>query len=84
MKFRIFDSSNFQNCLFTKMTFDNGKLRFQINCASQGFHVYRNIWGQNIGQNLVARQEVENAYDPFAMSVRANIPARIPSHSGLK
>ena len=40
--------------------------------------------GQNIGQNLVARQEVENAYDSFAMSVRANIPARIPSHSGLK
>ena len=49
------------------MTCDNGKIQFQINCASREFHVYRNIWSPKIGQNLVVRQEVGNDHDPFAM-----------------
>ena len=59
------------------MTSDNGKMQFQINCASRGFHVYRNIWSPKIGQNLVVRQEVGNDRDPFAMSVGANIPEKL-------
>ena len=67
MKYRIFVSLNFEKCLFAKMTCDNGKIQFQINCASREFHVYRNIWSPKIGQNLVVRQEVGNDHDPFAM-----------------
>ena len=59
------------------MTCDNGKIQFQINCASREFHVYRNIWSPKIGQNLVVRQEVGNDHDPFAMSAGANIPGKL-------
>ena len=53
------------------------KDEFQINCASRGFHVCRNIWSPKTGQNLVVRQEVGNYHDPFPMSVRANIPGKL-------
>ena len=59
------------------MTCHKGKIRFQINCPSRGFHVYGNIWSPNIGQNLVGRQEVLNHHDPFATSVRSNIPGKL-------
>ena len=58
------------------MTCDKGKIQFQINCTSGGFHVYRNIWIPKIGQNLRVRQEVGNDHDPFAMSVGANVPGK--------
>ena len=64
VKYRIFISLNFENCLLTKVTCDNGKIQFQINCASRGFHFYRNMWSPKIGQNLVARQEVGHDQDP--------------------
>ena len=60
VEYRIFVTLNFGNCLFTKMTCDNGKMKFQfqINCAGCRLHVYRNTWSPKIGQNLVVRQEV--------------------------
>ena len=77
IKYRIFVSLNFENCLFTEMTSNNGKINFQINCASRGFHVYRSIWSSKIRQNLVVRQEVLNDHDPFAMAVGASIPGKL-------
>ena len=77
VKYRIFVSLNFENCLFTEMTCNNGKIHFQVNCASRGCHVYRSIWSSKIGQNLVARQEVGNDHDPFAMAVGDNIPGKL-------
>ena len=59
------------------MTCNNGKIQFQINFPSRGFHVYRNVWSPRIGQNLVVRQEVGNDHDPFAMSVGANSPGKL-------
>ena len=59
------------------MTCNNGKIHFQINCASRGFHAYRSIWSSKIGQNLVVRQEVLNDQDPFAMAVGASIPGKL-------
>ena len=52
-------------------------MQFQNNCASRGVHVCRNIWTPKIGQNLVVRQEVGNEGNPFAMSVRDNIPEKL-------
>ena len=60
-----------------KMRCDNKKIQFQINCASRGFHVYRNIWSPKIGQNLAMRQEIGNDRDSFAMSAGANIPGKL-------
>ena len=59
------------------MTCHEGKFQFQINCASRGFHVYRNIWSPKIAQNLVVRQEVVNDHDLFTMSVEGNIPEKL-------
>ena len=73
----FFFSLNFESSLFTKKTCVNGKIQYQINCASRGFHVYRNIWSLQIGQNLVARQEVGNDHDPFAMSAGVNTPRKL-------
>ena len=56
------------------MTCNNGKIQFQINFASRGFHVYRNLWSPKIEQNLVMRQEVGNDTVP---SVGANIPGKL-------
>ena len=79
MEYRIFVTLNFENCLFTKMTCDNGKIKFQfqINCAGCRLHVYRNTWSPKIGQNLVVRQEVRNDCNPFAMPVEANISGKL-------
>ena len=77
LKYRIFVSLNFESCLFTNITCNNVKMQFQNNCASRGVHVCRNIWSPKIGQNLVVRQEVGNEGNPFAMSVRDNIPEKL-------
>ena len=79
MEYRIFVTLNFENCLFTKMTCDNGKIKFQfqINCAGCRLHVYRNTWSPKIGQNLVVRQEVRNDCNPFTMPVEVNISGKL-------
>ena len=59
------------------MTCDNGKIQFQINFASRGFHVYRNILCPKIEQNLVVRQDVRNEHGPFAMLAGTNIPGKL-------
>lgn len=35
----------------------------------RGYHVYRNIWEAKNGEVLTCEQEINNGYDPFAVSV---------------
>ena len=41
--------------------------RFEIKCASRGFHIYRDIWKPK-PQLLEVFHEQGNIYDPFAMA----------------
>ena len=61
------------------MSFNNGKIKFQIDCASRGYHIYRNIWSPKLGQDLLVKEEVGNVHDPFAMSIGADIPGKLTS-----
>ena len=56
---------------------NSGKTKFQIPCASRGFHKYREIWKPTLGQNLSVRQELSNVHDPFAISISAKIPGKL-------
>ena len=55
----------------------SGKTKFQIPCASRGFHQYREIWSPSLGQNLSVQQELGNVYDPLAISLSAKIPGKL-------
>ena len=55
----------------------NGKVQFQINCASRGYHFYRNTWTPKIGENLEVKQEVGNVYDPFSMVLGAKVRGKL-------
>ena len=51
--------------------------RFEINCASRGFHVYRSSWKPMIGERLQLEQEYGNVHDPFAISIHASLRDKI-------
>ena len=59
------------------MSEEGGKQQFEINCASRGFHVYRNVWCPKFGQILQVKQELGNVHDPFAISLGAKIPGKL-------
>ena len=54
-----------------------GLRKFEINCASRGFHVYREIWNPRIGEKLEIEQDYGNVDDPFAMSIKAKPRLRV-------
>ena len=54
-----------------------GRQRFEIPCASRGFHVYREVWTLRLGQSLKVEQEVNNVHDPFAISLGTKIPGKL-------
>lgn len=54
-----------------------GRQRFEIPCASRGFHVYREVWTPRLGQSLKVEQEVNNVHDPFAISLGTKIPGKL-------
>ena len=62
-----------------------GRQRFEIPCASRGYHVYREIWTPRLGQSLKVEQEMNNVHDPFACllytspSPRDKRQSRMPS-----
>ena len=56
---------------------ESGKQQFEITCASRGFHVYRELWKPNLGQNLQVKQEIGNSHDPFSISLGAKIPEKL-------
>ena len=62
---------------FKVMSFNNEKIKFQIDCASRGYHIYRSIWSPKLGPDLLVKQEVGNVHDPFAIG--ADIPRKLTS-----
>ena len=54
-----------------------GRQRFEIPCASRGYHVYREIWTPRLGQSLKVEQEINNVHDPFAISLETKIPGKL-------
>ena len=58
----------------------SGKQKFEIACASRGFHVYREIWNPKTGQKLQVNQEINNIHDPFAISLGAKLNGKLTSN----
>ena len=56
---------------------ERGKQKFEMACASRGFHVYRELWKPKLGQKLQIDQEISNIHDPFAISLRAKIVGKL-------
>ena len=48
-----------------------GMQQFEINCASRGFHIYRDMWRPVRGEILEVEQDYGNVHDPFALSLNA-------------
>lgn len=48
-----------------------GLKQFAFDCASRGYHVYRDVWNPRIGQKLHIEQDNANVHDPFAMAIKA-------------
>ena len=51
--------------------------RFEIKCASRGFHVYRDIWKPKLSQLLEVFHEQGNVHDPFAMVFKVKSAAML-------
>ena len=49
----------------------------QFDCASRGFHEYRQIWNPRIGQKLNIEQDYGDIHDPFSMAIKAVLRGRI-------
>ena len=43
--------------------------QFEINCASRGFYIYRDMWRPVCGEILEVEQDYGNVHDPFALSL---------------
>ena len=54
-----------------------GFRQFEIDCASRGFHVYREIWNPRIGDKLEIEQDYGNVEDSFAIAIKAKPRSRI-------
>ena len=44
--------------------------RFEIKCASLGFHVYRDTWKPKLSQLFEVFHEQGNVHDPFATAFK--------------
>ena len=51
--------------------------RFEINCATREFHVYRSSWKPTVSEKLKMEQEYGNVHDLFSISVRASLRGKI-------
>ena len=60
-----------------EMNSECGKQKFEIACASRGFHVYSEIWKPKLGQKLRLDQEIGNIHDPFAISLGAKLTGKL-------
>ena len=56
---------------------ESAKQQFEIACASQGFHVYRELWKPKLVKTLQIDQEIGNIHDPFAISLGAKIVGKL-------
>ena len=48
-----------------------GVKKFEIHCASRGFHVYREVWRPVLGEFLEMEQDYGNVHDPFSIAIKA-------------
>ena len=56
---------------------ESGKQKFEIACASRGFHVYCELWKPKLGQKLQIDEEIGNIHDLFAISLGAKIVGKL-------
>ena len=47
----------------------SGSFFVAISCLIRGYHVYKEIWSPNIGENFVCFDEEENVHDRKAVAV---------------
>ena len=50
---------------------------FEFECASRGFHEYRNIWVPRLKQKLSIVYEKSNAYDLYAIALARSTQATV-------
>ena len=50
--------------------------QFEMNCASRGFHVYRDVWQPRRGEILEVEHDYGNVHDPFAISINTSSRGR--------
>ena len=50
--------------------------QLEMNCASRGFPVYRDVWQPRRGEILEVEHDYGNVHDPFAISIKASSRAR--------
>ena len=48
-----------------------GMQQFELECASRGYHVYRDVWRPVRGEILEIENDYGNVHDPFALSLNA-------------
>ena len=57
-------------------TDDQGMQQFEFDCASRGFHVYRDAWRPVRGEALEIENDYGNVHDPFALSLNVQTHGR--------
>ena len=60
-----------------------GAKKFEIHCASHGFHVYREVWGPVLGESLEMEQDYGNVHDPFSIAIKAVSRERLTNFEKL-
>ena len=53
-----------------------GMQQFELECASRGYHVYRDVWRPVRGEILEIENDYGNVHDPFALSLNAHLNRR--------
>lgn len=58
---------------------------FSIEAMVRGYHVYKDIWNADIGEEFPCKIEVGNKFDPFAVAVMRGdtVIGHIPRKSPL-
>ena len=46
---------------------------FERNCYTQGYHVYKEVWGAAVGESVTCEREPENASDRYTVAVRKEL-----------
>ena len=58
-------------------------LKFEMKCASRGFHVYRTVWKPKVGEKLQMKPEYANVHDPFAISINASLKGKLTAFDAV-
>ena len=55
----------------------SGAFKYEMKCASRGFHEYRRVWTPRIRQSLTVQPEFGNVHDPYAMALLTKLAETI-------